>query len=285
MKLRALLLDVDGTLADTEERHRQAFNAAFGEACLGWSWGHDVYRDLLQVAGGRERIRRWMDLADPARARSPEADALIAALHRGKTAWYERSLAHDPLPLRTGVARLLDEAARAGIRLAIVTTTTPSNIDALLVPHFGHSWRERFAFVLGGDSVSRLKPEPDVYLLALSRLGLDARECLAFEDSANGIRAAHAAGLAVVATPTWYSLAEPLPPTLAVLPHLGDPGEPLPAGSFGAPWVDVATLAAWHSAARRGERRHTAAPLALPAQRRTNRPLEDAPCCTPTSRP
>jgi len=245
MRLRALLFDVDGTLADTEERHRLAFNAAFAGAGLGWHWDRALYRNLLRVSGGRERMHAWLAAVDPGRARAPETDALVARLHVDKTRRFDESLRADPLPLRPGVVRLMDEAARAGVQVALVTTTTPVNIEALLAPHFGPDPLRRFDAVIAGNSVARLKPAPDAYEEAVGRLGIDPGECLAFEDSANGVKAATAARIRVLATPTWYSLFEPLPPAFAVLPHLGDPGEPLPEGTPGSPWVTLDTLRSW----------------------------------------
>jgi HAD superfamily hydrolase (TIGR01509 family) len=245
VELRALIFDVDGTLADTEEFHRRAFNATFAAAGLGWWWNRSTYRELLRVAGGRPRMRAFAEREDADTARA-DFDVLLKALHEAKTKRYDASLREEPLPLRPGVARIFDEAEAAGVRLAIATTTTAANLDALLEPHFGRRWRERFAAIVSGSEIQRLKPAPDVYLEALRQLGVDAAECLAFEDSANGIRSAAEAGLAVIATPTWYSLAESLPPALVSLPHLGDPDHPLPKGAPGAPYVDLARLREWH---------------------------------------
>ncbi len=245
-KLRALIFDVDGTLADTEEFHRRAFNATFAAADLNWWWNRSTYRELLRVAGGRQRMRAFAEREDAATTERTDFEELLTALHAAKTRRYDASLREEPLPLRPGIARLFDEAADAHVTLAIATTTTAANLDALLEPHFGRTWRERFAAVVSGSEIQRLKPEPDVYVEALRQLGLDARECLAFEDSANGIRSAEAARLAVVATPTWYSVAESLPPAFVSLPHLGDPQLPLPKGTAGAPYVDLARLRAWH---------------------------------------
>jgi HAD superfamily hydrolase (TIGR01509 family) len=245
-ELHALIFDVDGTLADTEEFHRRAFNATFSAADLGWWWNRTTYRELLRIAGGRQRMRAFAEREDPVTTQRADFEELLTALHAAKTRRYDASLREEPLPLRPGIARLFDEAADAHLTLAIATTTTAANLDALLEPHFGRTWRERFAAVVSGSEIKRLKPEPDVYIETLRQLGLDASECLAFEDSANGIRAAEAAGLAVVATPTWYSLAESLPPAFVTLEHLGDPEKPLPKGTPGAPFVDVARLRAWH---------------------------------------
>ncbi|HEY6986659.1 MAG TPA: HAD-IA family hydrolase [Rhodanobacteraceae bacterium] len=244
--LRALIFDVDGTLADTEEFHRRAFNAAFSAAGLNWWWNRSTYRGLLRVAGGRQRMRAFAELEDPATTERADFEPLLTALHAAKTRRYDASLREEPLPLRPGIARLFEEATTAHVTLAIATTTTAANLDALLEPHFGRNWRERFAAVVSGNEIQRLKPEPDVYLEVLRQLRLDAHECLAFEDSANGIRSATAAGLAVIATPTWYSLAESLPPAFVSLPHLGDPEMPLPKGAPGAPFVQLTTLREWH---------------------------------------
>ncbi|HEV7489359.1 MAG TPA: HAD-IA family hydrolase [Rhodanobacteraceae bacterium] len=245
-ELRALIFDVDGTLADTEEFHRRAFNAVFAAAGLVWWWNRGTYRDLLRIAGGRQRMRAYAEREDPLLAKRPEFDDLLVALHAAKTKRYDASLREQPLPLRPGIVRLFDEADAAGVRLAIATTTTAANLDALLEPQFGHAWRGRFAVVVSGSEITRLKPAPDVYLEVLRQLALDADACLAFEDSANGIRSAGAAGLAVIATPTWYSLAESLPPAFVSLPHLGDRDHPLPKDAPGAPYVDLACLREWH---------------------------------------
>lgn len=245
--LRALIFDVDGTLADTEECHRRAFNAAFAACDLGWWWNRATYRELLRVAGGRWRLRAYAERADAAMAARADFDDLLLALHQDKTRRYDTLLREQPLPLRPGIARLLDEAGADGVRLAIATTTTPDNLDALLKPTLGAGWRERFAALVCGGEVAHLKPAPDAYLEALRRLNVAADEALAFEDSANGVRSAHAAGLAAIATPTWYSQVDELPPALIVLPHLGDPQRPLPSGTPGAPFVNLACLRAWHA--------------------------------------
>lgn len=248
--LRALIFDVDGTLADTEEFHRRAFNATFAAVGLNWWWNRDTYRDLLRVAGGRQRMRAYAEREDVAILGRDDFDALIAAMHENKTRRYDALLRDQPLALRPGIVRLFDEAHASGLLLAIATTTTSGNLDALLEPSLGAAWRERFASIVCGGDVAKLKPAPDAYLGVLQQLGLEAGETLAFEDSANGIRSASAAGIAVIVTPTWYSLAESLPDGYISLPHLGDPDQPLPGDVPGAPYVDIARLREWHADAR-----------------------------------
>ena len=203
VRAQALIFDVDGTLAETEEVHRQAFNTAFAEAGLAWCWGRTVYKELLRVAGGKERIRAFDRQRD---GTSFLPDAEIAELHRVKTAVYTDLMACGGCPLRPGVEALLNAARTRGQRLAIATTTSPGNIDALLGPALGKDWTNRFAAIVAGDEVTSKKPAPDVYLEALARLNLSASECLAFEDSGIGLAAASRAGVPVLITRGAYFL-------------------------------------------------------------------------------
>ena len=198
---RALIFDVDGTLAETEEVHREAFNAAFAMANLGWRWGRVVYTDLLRVAGGKERIRAF----DRLRAEAPAlSDAEIAELHRLKTTIYADLIASGGCPLRPGVKALLIAALTRGQRLAIATTTSRGNIEALLASALGQDWADFFAVIVAGDEVCKKKPAPDVYLEVLSRLRLPASECLAIEDSGIGLVAASCAGIPVLISRSAY---------------------------------------------------------------------------------
>jgi HAD superfamily hydrolase (TIGR01509 family) len=201
VRSRALIFDVDGTLAETEEVHRKAFNAAFARANLGWCWGRTIYRDLLRVAGGKERIRAFDQSRGGA---SPLSDAAIVELHGIKTTIYAELISGGGCPLRPGVEALLTAALARGQRLAIATTTSRGNIDALLAVALGKEWARSFAAIVAGDEVSKKKPAPDVYLETLSRLGLSARECLAIEDSGIGLIAASRAGIPVLISRSAY---------------------------------------------------------------------------------
>jgi len=252
--LQALIFDVDGTLADTESMHRHAFNAAFAKAGLDWHWSETVYTRLLDVAGGKERIAHYWKMTDPARACASGAPDFIDRVHAIKTRIYEALAGGGALPLRPGVKRLIHEASAAGMPMAIATTTTPANVDALLRTPFGADWRRLFAVVRDGGTTAAKKPAPDVYLEALRGLDLPAHACLAFEDSENGLRAATAVGIPTIATPTAYTALHDLGDALLVLPHLGDPEQPLAQALPGARqrWVDLAALARWHESALSG---------------------------------
>lgn len=204
MTIRALIFDVDGTLAETEEAHRRAFNETFTEAGLDWHWSADDYRELLKTTGGKERMRAHRD----ALGATCPSDGEIANLHRVKTDRYARIVSEGGLTLRPGVALLMEAARAAGLRLAIATTTNHPSVEALCQSCWHRAADEVFDVIAAGDVVARKKPAPDVYLLALERLNLGPHEALAFEDTANGIEAARAAGLAVLALPSTYSVGE-----------------------------------------------------------------------------
>lgn len=201
--LQALLWDVDGTLADTEqEGHRPAFNGAFAEAGLPWHWDRPTYQRLLAVTGGRERIRAWLGEQQswPAAAgddpSSWDPTGWIENLHLRKQAHYRQRLAEGPLPLRPGVERLLLEAQAAGLRQALVTTSGRSAVQALLQPY--PRLQSCFELWICGEDVGAKKPHPEGYERALAALGISAGSAIAIEDSAQGLAAARGAGLAVV---------------------------------------------------------------------------------------
>jgi HAD superfamily hydrolase (TIGR01509 family) len=246
--LSALIFDVDGTLADTENVHREAFNAAFKEAGLDWHWDVQLYASLLDTAGGKERVLHFWRSLDPEQAAHPDAEAAIDKLHALKTRHYAALAADGSLRLRPGIARLLREARNAGMPVALATTTTPANIDALLSVPLGPAWRSQFAAICDASTSPVKKPAPDVYLAALAKLDLPASECLAFEDSENGLRAARAGGIPAIVTPTGYTASHRFDGALAIIPHLGDPDQPLrqQIDAGGRQWIDLATLRRWH---------------------------------------
>ena len=248
--LKALIFDVDGTLADTESAHRQAFNAAFREVGLDWHWSESLYASLLNVTGGKERLLHYWRLVDPKEAGGPRIVENIAALHAIKTRHYDALVGAGQLALRPGILRLMHEARAAQMPIAIATTTTPANVDALLRTPLGGNWRALFASVCDGATPGDKKPAPDVYLAALAALGLPGGACIAFEDSANGLRAAVAAGIPTVITPTAYTRGQSFDAALMQLPHLGDPDQPLAETMVGdgCRWVDLAALRRWHGA-------------------------------------
>jgi HAD superfamily hydrolase (TIGR01509 family) len=233
--LKALLWDVDGTLAETErDGHRVAFNRAFDEDGLDWHWDVDRYGELLAVTGGRERMLH--DL----RQRYPDLDVdvawqdRIARLHRRKNAIYARIVRSGDIRLRPGVARLVAQAHAAGLSQAIVTTTSRDNCDALLEAFAGQLPERAFSLRVCGEDVTAKKPDPQAYRLALAGLGIDAAQAIAIEDSPAGLRAATAAGIGCVLTCGFYTRRDRVramhPPARVVTGDLDVPSAALPRG-------------------------------------------------------
>lgn len=245
--LKALLFDVDGTLADTErDGHRPAFNAAFREYGLDWDWDVSLYGQLLAVTGGKERMKYYVEQFRPDYQKPADFDDMVAELHKAKTRHYTRMLAEGGIPLRPGVKRLLAEARAAGMILGVATTTTPENVTELLRHSLAVDGPEWFDVIAAGDIVPAKKPAPDIYVWAMQQLGLKPEECLAFEDSENGIRASRGADLRTVVTVNDYTRDHDFTGALAVLSDLGEIDAPytrLDASESGV--VDLARIQAW----------------------------------------
>ncbi len=203
--LEALIFDVDGTLADTEETHRQAFNAAFIELELWWDWSPPLYAKLLEISGGKERLGHYIGTLGRPAAERARLLGMVPALHETKTRIYTGLIERGQRPFRPGVLPLLRAARSAGLRLAIASTTTSANVSALLRANLGAAPDVVFEVIACGDQVKQKKPAPDIYRLTLASLRLAAGQCIAFEDSVNGLRAAKAAGLVTVVTPTRWN--------------------------------------------------------------------------------
>lgn len=248
--LKAILFDVDGTLAETErDGHRVAFNLAFRDAGLDWAWDVDLYGELLAVTGGKERIRHFIDRHNPDFPPVADEAAWIAGLHKAKTAHYLRLLAEGDIPLRPGVRRLLDEARDKGLRLAISTTTTPENVTGLLEATLGKASIGWFEVIAAGDVVPAKKPAGDIYTYALEAMRLEPQECIALEDSGNGVKSALAAGIPVLVTDNAYTHQDDFSGAVSVISDLGEPGQPITVRHGPTPragFVDVAYLERLH---------------------------------------
>lgn len=216
--LHALLFDVDGTLAETErDGHREAFNQAFAEDGLPWHWGERRYGELLQVSGGRERIRHFAAAEDPEWLRRAGADELIGRIHRHKNHHYQELLRGGGVTLRRGLRGLLQQALAADLQLAVVTTTSRDNLDALLRATLDADCRAAFRVRITGEDVARKKPDAECYRLALAALGLRPEQALAVEDSRNGLLAARGAGVQTLIVRSFYFEHEDFGGALAVV--------------------------------------------------------------------
>lgn len=232
--IKALVFDVDGTLADTErDGHRVAFNRAFADAGLDWDWSVELYGKLLSVTGGKERIKFYLRQFNTAFEAPEDLDPFVAGLHAAKTEHYKSLMAEGRVPLRPGVERLLREALAADLPLAIATTTTVDNVTALLENTLGAESINWFAEIGAGDIVPAKKPAPDIYNWVLQRLGLTGEQVIAFEDSGHGVTSAADAGIGrILVTTNDYTEGQNFSRATLVIDQLGEPGQ-LPVRSDG----------------------------------------------------
>jgi len=242
--LKAFIFDVDGTLAETErDGHRVAFNQAFAAAGLPWHWDAALYGDLLQVAGGKERIQFFVEQYAPPTPPVQNWATLIADLHQAKTGYYTALLRAGQVSLRPGVERLIAEARGENLRLAIATTSHPQNALALLETALAPDAPSWFEVIAAGDIVPQKKPAPDIYQYVLDQMALAPEDCLAIEDTEHGLTAATQAGIATVITVNDYTCGQDFAPATLVLSHLGEPDQPcevLQGESFQQACFDVA---------------------------------------------
>lgn len=253
MGLRALIFDVDGTLSETEENHREAFNRAFAKAGLDWHWDKPLYTELLQVTGGKERIIHYAETHHPDGADDFVRCGLLADVHRNKTQIYGELLRSGRVCLRTGIARLIRQAHTEGLKLGLATTSTVSAIESLLDVTLGPRSIGLFDAIAAGDMAKNKKPAPDVYNIAVEMLGVEALECMAFEDSTHGLRSALDAGLKTIVTPGAYIKGDRFDGALVIVSSLGDPGKPsrvISGPPLRGEYVDVAQLRAWFEQSR-----------------------------------
>ncbi|HUJ86234.1 MAG TPA: HAD-IA family hydrolase [Burkholderiales bacterium] len=236
MTLQALIFDVDGTIADTEEVHRQAFNAAFLAMDLGWNWGEAEYMALLRVSGGPERLAHYISGLRVKPGEKQRLAGLVPAIHREKTRLYYELISDGRAVARPGVARLMNEARAAGVKLALAATSTTANVEALVGAVLDPKALGWFGAVASADEVARKKPAPDLYRRIVGTLRVPADACVAIEDSANGVLAAKAAGLYTIATPSRWTATQDFSQADLVQPSLDEPQ------------LDLARIAALHAA-------------------------------------
>jgi HAD superfamily hydrolase (TIGR01509 family) len=246
--LKAVLWDVDGTLAETErDGHLAAFNQTFEALGVLWRWSEERYGELLAVAGGRERLLHDMRCQASAPADPLERQALAERAHHLKNEMYASIVASGKLPLREGVGELLEDCARSGLQMGIVTTTSRSNVETLLKRHLGSGWKSKFAAVVCAEEAPRKKPDPQAYLLALDALRLHPRETIAIEDAPVGVAAARAAGVPVIVTRSHYFPMSDVPHALAVGPSLGRCDGWQPAAEPDITRICLRQIIRWHS--------------------------------------
>ena len=243
--LKAIIFDVDGTLANTEETHRQSFNSAFDEFGLGFHWSEQEYADLLSISGGRERITAYLKTRDFNIKGDINLRDFALRLHQRKSEIYRENLIAGHVGLRSGVLRLITEAKQKGIKLGIATATSKSNVKTLLQHNMGNNALTQFDAVVTSDIVKDKKPSPAVYQFVLAELGLTPETCIAIEDTMNGNKAACASGLKTIITTHAFTIDNDFTGASLVINQLGEPDMPfsvISGNSYGNTYVDVGLL-------------------------------------------
>jgi HAD superfamily hydrolase (TIGR01509 family) len=222
MTIKAIFFDQDGVIIDTErDGHRVAFNETFKHYGYDFEWDVDYYHELLQVAGGKERMKHHLHTKGFGVEVKPEdEDELIKEMHKYKTQTFIELIESGKLPLRPGVKRFMQEGMDAGLILGVCTT---SNVKSAQAVAYNILKDIKFEFVLAGDMVKVKKPDPEIYNMALEKTGLEPNEVVVIEDSRNGVLAAKAAGLYIVATTNVYTEKEDLSDADIIVTSLGDP--------------------------------------------------------------
>ena len=220
--IQAIFFDQDGVIIDTErDGHRVSFNETFKEFGFSFEWGVAEYHELLQISGGKERMKHYLQTKGFGKPVPPEqADDLIARMHKRKTALFIEMVESGRLPLRPGIHRFMREAVAAGLKLGVCTTSSEKAAHAIAYQILKDI---PFEVVLAGDVVEKKKPAPDIYKLGLEKTGLSPEDVFVVEDSRNGVLAGKAAGLRVLATTNVYTEKEDLSPADVIVSCLGDP--------------------------------------------------------------
>ena len=219
MKLEGIIFDVDGTIADTEDIHRQAFNKAFSEYNLNWHWSREKYHELLFISGGKERIRKCLTEDNTINI----DNSFIKELHKCKSEYYRSMLISADIKLRPGIKRLITEAKNLNIKLGIATNSSGANLTTLIKKNLDTQPEQLFNTIVTSDIALEKKPSPEIYHHALLNLNLSAENCVAIEDTANGNISALTAGLRTIITTHAYTKDSDFNGASLVVNNLGEP--------------------------------------------------------------
>jgi len=221
--LKAIIFDLDGTIADTEKNgHRVAFNMAFLQEGLKTIWDVPAYGEYLKIAGGKERIRKLIT-SDGFEKQVENIDAYVNKIHKNKKKFFTEIVTSGKLPLRQGIKRIINKAHDEGLKLAVASTANEKSVHTVLEVVLGSEIKSWFDVILAGDIVSRKKPDPEIYNMAVEKLKTNASDCIAVEDSNNGLIAAKASGMKCIITTNVYTENDDFSQADLVVDSLGDP--------------------------------------------------------------
>ena len=226
LELRGIIFDVDGTLADTEEIHRLAFNRTFQEFNLDWHWSEEKYVELLSISGGKERMANFGSILRKEFRTEKEFLTLISDMHKRKSTIYRQALSEKKTDLRPGVLRLIDELTKEKISLNIATSSSFENVDTLLKHNLGSEWRKLFDVVESSDTTKEKKPDPAVYKNVLRKSTLNVEQVMAIEDTQNGLIAAVRASLKTIITTHPMTSKNLFEKSCLVIDCMGEPNRP-----------------------------------------------------------
>ena len=203
--MKLLISDLDGTIVETEDYHRLAYNALFKELGLSQNWSKQDYMDRLQTMGGNKfrEVFSWLGLPEE------EYEETKNKLYHQKTKLYAELITADlksgQLGLRPGIRRLFAEVQDAGVPIAIATACVGWAAEQVIEAGLGKEFLESLAVLCGGESTERKKPHPDIYLLVAEKTGINPSDCVVLEDTRHGMLAAKSAGMSCLVTPSEFA--------------------------------------------------------------------------------
>ena len=226
MKLSAVLFDVDGTIAETEDLHRRSFNESFKEFNLDWFWDEAIYKELINVGDGMERIKYYIKRAWPEMLEYKNLNKYMSSIHKVKNEIFRDLVIESKVKPRTGVIRLINDLKKKKTRIAIVSSMNLADLMTLFTEGLNIDPNSTFDLIAHGDCAKNKRPSPEIYEWILEKLRLPPQACVAIEDSPRGVKAAINAKINVLVTPSFYTKDEEFVDAKLVVSSLGDSDKP-----------------------------------------------------------
>ena len=216
--IKACIFDVDGTIAETEGIHLQAFNEAFKEFKVAWNWSKPTYKALLEIAGSENRIR-YFNL----KTKSNFSNDLIRELVKQKTKIYQEKLLSKSFYVRPGVLELVDALKKSKIKIGVATSTSMDNAMKLFSLIWGNEAQNLFSVISTPKLNVNNKPAPDLYNIALQDLKVRPENVVAIEDSKIGLKSTKAASISTILAPSEFTRGDNFSDADLIVENLLDP--------------------------------------------------------------